>query len=99
VEAGVRQAFAEIETQLADHKAALQGERLWKRLARRRDLHERKAQPQPPDEQDRKAFLKLIRPHLERLNDFVRHELEYVVANGDLAPGELTPDDVVDATL
>src|SRR5437868_11990611 len=34
VEAGVRQAFAEIETQLADHKAALQGERLWKRLAR-----------------------------------------------------------------
>ena len=99
LEAGLHRTFTEIENQLGDHKAALRGERLWKRLARRNELRQAKGQSPSPDAGDHEAIFQLIRPHLERLSDFVSHELAYVEANGDLAPGELTTDDVVDAVV
>ena len=37
--------------------------------------------------------------HLERLYEFVRHRLAYFESLGDLAPGELAAEDVVDAVL
>ena len=37
--------------------------------------------------------------HLKKLYDFVRREIAYYEATGDLRPGELTVDDVVDATV
>jgi len=50
-------------------------------------------------ERNRRAFLALVSRHLKRLHHFVRHELRYLKAVGDLAPGTVTPDDVVDAVL
>jgi ribosome-associated translation inhibitor RaiA len=38
----IRDAFAEIERQLDVHKATLRGEHLWKRRARREELHRQK---------------------------------------------------------
>jgi len=44
-------------------------------------------------------FFETIGPHLEPLSEFVRHQVAYFEATGDLAPSELTPDEVVDDVL
>jgi hypothetical protein len=52
-----------------------------------------------PERQDRGRLLALVGQHLDRLHRFVSHEIAYLEAVGDLMPGELTADDVVDTTL
>lgn len=47
----------------------------------------------------REVFFGLVGPHVKRLYHFVRHVLAYREAIGDLQPGELSADDVVDAIL
>jgi len=44
-------------------------------------------------------FFARIAPHLEQLSDFVRHQIAYLEAIGDLPAGELAPDDVIDEVL
>jgi hypothetical protein len=44
-------------------------------------------------------FFTLVARHLEQLSDFVRHQIAYLEAIGDLTTGELTPDDVIDEVL
>jgi DNA-directed RNA polymerase specialized sigma24 family protein len=44
-------------------------------------------------------FFALMSRHLNSLYHVVRHELGYLEAVADLPPGELTPEDVVDAVL
>ena len=44
-------------------------------------------------------FFSLVARHLEQLSDFVRHQIAYLEAIGDLTTGELTPDDVIDEVL
>ena len=51
------------------------------------------------EDQQRDQFFKTIQPHLERFNQFVRKEIEYNLATGDLKSEELTPEDVVDAVV
>lgn len=51
------------------------------------------------EDQQRDQFFKTIEPHLERLNEFVRNEIEYQLATGDLKTEELTPEDVVDSVM
>jgi RNA polymerase sigma factor (sigma-70 family) len=53
----------------------------------------------PIEENKREAFFSLVTPHLRRLNHFVRHLISYAEAMGDLLPGELAPEDVVDGAL
>jgi RNA polymerase sigma factor (sigma-70 family) len=50
-------------------------------------------------ERNRRAFFALVSRHLKALHHFVRHELRYLEAVGDLTPGTVTSDDVVDAVL
>jgi RNA polymerase sigma factor (sigma-70 family) len=47
----------------------------------------------------RQEFFSQVGGHLKKLYDHVRHQLGYFESVGDLAPGELKPEDVVDATL
>jgi RNA polymerase sigma factor (sigma-70 family) len=47
----------------------------------------------------RQEFLSQVSRHLDKLYEFVRHQLGYCESVGDLAPGELKPEDVVDAVL
>jgi RNA polymerase sigma factor (sigma-70 family) len=97
-QAGVRAAFSELERQMETYKDRLRGEHFWKRLVRRDALlRKKKAAPAAPNGHE--DFFALVRPHLEKLNDFVRHVLIFAESRGDLAPGELAPEDVVDATL
>jgi RNA polymerase sigma factor (sigma-70 family) len=53
-----------------------------------------------PSEQDkREIFFSSASQYLNRLYEFVRHQLAYFESVGDLMPGELTAEDVVDAVL
>jgi RNA polymerase sigma factor (sigma-70 family) len=71
---------------------------IWKGLSNRDEL--RTNGPGSEAEQTRReSFIKLVSPHLDRLKEFVRHALDYAVANSDLPRDELTVDDVVDETV
>jgi DNA-directed RNA polymerase specialized sigma24 family protein len=43
--------------------------------------------------------MNLVRPHLEELYHFIRRELAYHRALGDLAPSDATADEILDSTL
>jgi RNA polymerase sigma factor (sigma-70 family) len=53
----------------------------------------------PFEQQNRETFFSQIRRQLKGLYRFVRHQLAYFESVGDLLPGELTAEDVVDAVL
>jgi RNA polymerase sigma factor (sigma-70 family) len=50
-------------------------------------------------QRSRELFFALVGPHVKRLYHFVRHLLGYQEAVGNLRPGELPADEVVDALL
>jgi RNA polymerase sigma factor (sigma-70 family) len=98
-EEAVRQAFVEIERQLEKHKETLSHSYLYKRPARREELRRQKAEAVPAEERERELFSTLAERHLKNLYNFVRREIAYYLAAGDLPPGEITTEDLVDATL
>jgi RNA polymerase sigma factor (sigma-70 family) len=51
------------------------------------------------EDQQRDQFFRIIQPHMEGLNEFVRSEIEYQLATGDLKSDELTSEDVVDTVM
>jgi ribosomal subunit interface protein len=53
IEVAIKDAFAEIERQLKEHKSRLRREHLWKRPARRAELREMKANAEPVEERKR----------------------------------------------
>ena len=53
----------------------------------------------PLPQRYRQAFFSLVAPHVKHVYHFVRHQLRYHEAIGDLRPGELNADEVVDAVL
>ena len=99
LEVAIRQAFAEIDSQVEPWKSSRRGEHFWKRLARRDELRNRKISAALEDLDDREGFLSLVSPYLDRLTEFVRHAFNYAQARGDLPRGALTPEDIVDDTL
>src|SRR5262249_11513626 len=94
-----REAFVEIERQLEKHKETLSHSSLYKRPARREELRRQKAEAFPAEERERELFSTLAERHLKNLYNFVRREIAYYLATGDLPPGEMTTEDVVDAAL
>jgi RNA polymerase sigma factor (sigma-70 family) len=98
-EEAVREAFVEIERQLENHKETLSHSSLYKRPARREELRRQKAEAFPAEERERELFSALAERHLKNLYNFVRREIAYHLATGDLLPGEITTENVVDATL
>jgi RNA polymerase sigma factor (sigma-70 family) len=98
-EEAVREVFVEIERQLEKHKETLSHSYLYKRPARREELRRQKAEAVPVEERERDLFSTLAERHLKDLYNFARREIAYYLATGDLPPGEITSEDVVDATL
>jgi len=98
-EEAVREAFVEIERQLEKHKDTLSHSYLYKRPARREELRRQKAEAFPAEERERELFSALAERHLKNLYNFVRREIAYHLATGDLPPGKIKTEDVVDATL
>jgi RNA polymerase sigma factor (sigma-70 family) len=98
-EEAVRVAFVEIERQLEKHKETLSHSYLYKRPARREELRRQKAEAFPAEERERELFSAVAERHLKNLYNFVRREIAYCLATGDLLPGEITVEDMADATL
>jgi DNA-directed RNA polymerase specialized sigma24 family protein len=48
---------------------------------------------------DREAFQAAARPHLDRLLTAARHDLDYYVDQGELHPGDFTPEEVAGEAL
>jgi RNA polymerase sigma factor (sigma-70 family) len=51
------------------------------------------------EQRNRENFFPLMGRHLPSLYHFVRHQVAYFEAVGDLKPGELAPEEVVDAVV
>ena len=98
-EEAVREAFTEIERQLEKHKETLSHSYLYKRPARREGLRNMKAEAAAAEERERDLFSTIAERHLKHLYNFVRREIAYHLATGDLPPGEVTAENVVDAAL
>jgi ribosomal subunit interface protein len=98
-EEAVRKVFVEIERQLEKHKETLSHSYLYKRPARREELRRQKAEAFPVEERERELFSTVAERHLKNLYNFVRREIAHYLVTGDLPPGEITAEDVVDATL
>jgi hypothetical protein len=53
----------------------------------------------PSEEHDRDQVFSLLTPHLDRLREFLRDQIAYFESAGELVPGELTTQEVLDAVL
>ena len=95
----IRAVFAELERLIDAYKSSLRGEPSWKRQSRRKQLREQKAGTAGAKQEDGGAFFSIVGPHIAALSDYVGHLLGYAEARGDLVPGEVTAEDIVDQTL
>ncbi len=95
IELVLRDAFTELARQLKKYKSQLNNEPLWQRPARRRQLRE-VTKGGDRREAQQALFRDLIKSRLKGLYNFVRREIAYLTASGELLPGQVTPDDVVD---
>jgi RNA polymerase sigma factor (sigma-70 family) len=55
--------------------------------------------PAPANQADRQRVMSMVNEHLSELYDYVRHALAAREAAGDLTPGDLTSEDVVDEVI
>jgi RNA polymerase sigma factor (sigma-70 family) len=58
-----------------------------------------RTKPVPVDQQKREQFFATVGQHLPELYDWLRHEIAALEASGDLVPGELAPEEIVDAVV
>jgi len=68
-------------------------------MARRKELHDMKAGGPEMETEAGAEFFSGVEPHMETLNNFVRHIIVSAESNGDLPKGELDPEDLVTETL
>lgn len=96
----IKEAFMEVVRQLEKHHAMLRREPLWKRRVRRKALAlAAKIKTVPLEERNRDALLNALGDHLDTLHRFAAQEIAARLAAGDLFPGQITVDDVVDAVV
>ena len=86
-----RRAFDKLRAALAAHVGERRREEFWARTSRNRPARE--AAPEP---RSRLEAVELIDRHLSDLYNFARCEIAYRLAVGDLAPSDLTPEEVAD---
>jgi RNA polymerase sigma factor (sigma-70 family) len=100
LEETLREAWTELERQLEKHKAFLRHEHLWRRPARRAQLRQGRTRATGAlTAHERELYLTLIQPHLKKLYNFARRKIAFCLATGEVLPGELTPEEVVDAVV
>ncbi|WP_457668746.1 hypothetical protein [Thiolapillus sp.] len=95
----IRQAFAELRRQVDRFKHLVRNDHLWKRPRRRARLRSLLAGDTQGDREQRKIYAELVQPHLAGLYQFIRRELAYRQAVGDLSPTDIQADEVLDAAI
>jgi hypothetical protein len=78
LEAGIREAFNEIQRQLEDHKATLRGEPHWKQIERREEI--RHMNSRTPISELPESFFDIVNPYVGRLKEFVSHVIGFAEA-------------------
>jgi len=91
--------FAELRRQVERHKHLARNDHLWKRPRRRAELRALLKAGTPEEQDLRKTYMTLVRPHLDALYQFIRRELAYHQALGDLSPADAGPDEILDSVL
>ena len=95
----LEEALKELARQAQKHAAKISGRESWKRKQRRQRLKQFKAGVQALPETTRKQADESLEPLLDKLQSYIRHELAYLQANGDLPSSYPTVDDVRDEAL
>ncbi len=95
----VRQAFAELRRQVERFKHLARNDHLWKRPRRRAQLRNQLSGSTGSDREQQKDYADLVKPHLPELYHFIRRELAYHQALGDLSPSDIRADEVLDAAV
>ena len=95
----IRQAFAELRRQVDRFKHLSRNDHLWKRPRRRAQLNSLLTGDASSDREQRKLYVELVQPHLSGLYQFIRRELAYRQAVGDLSPTDIRADEVLDAAI
>jgi ribosome-associated translation inhibitor RaiA len=98
-ESPLRAAFTEIERQLDQYKASQRGEHQWKQRVRREELRLRQIEEPPDEQRTSDALFAIVQPHVPELERFARAAVAGAEARGDLSPAELTPEELMEATL
>ncbi len=91
--------FAEVRRQLERYKHLSRHDHLWKRPRRRAELRALLKAGSAEEQDLRRSYMELIRPHLGDLYGFIRRELAYHQALGDLSPADATADEILDSTI
>ena len=99
VRLALKEAFQELERQVERYLSRRKRRDQWKRPARRERLRRLKAAVQVQPQEERRLFLDLVQQELDALRRFVRHEITYLRATGDLRPDYPGVDDVIDEVL
>ncbi|HHO69763.1 MAG TPA: hypothetical protein ENK12_12100 [Gammaproteobacteria bacterium] len=99
VRLALKEAFGELERQVERYVSRLKRRDQWKRPARRERLRRLKAAVQVQPQEERQLYLDLVQQELDALRRFVRHEITYLRATGDLRPDYPGVDDVIDEVL
>lgn len=95
----LNEAFVELERELVRHVEQLRRDALWRRNGRRDRLRRFKQAIARPVASERALYRELVLDHLAALYRFVRRELAYLEARGELEPDEPPVDEVVDEVL
>jgi len=95
----LREAFEELERQVERYLARLRRDDAWRRKERRAELRRLKAGLAEEGAPAVAGFTDLVQSELGMLEQFVRRELTYLQALGDLPPDYPTVEDIVDETL
>ncbi len=82
----IQQVTDELTRQAKRHKAHISGQQHWKRKGRRKRLQEMFSTIESMQPEVRQQAKKSITPLQPRIERFIRHELAYLRANGDLLP-------------
>ncbi len=99
LEAILREAFDDLERQVERHLARLRRDDAWRRRERRIELRRLKAALDEAGAPAGAGFADLVRAELGTLERFVRRELTYLQALGDLPSDYPTVEDIIDETL
>jgi len=96
----LEEAMKDLERQVEKHVAKISGRENWKRKQRRNRIKQYKVDlPTLVDGNTKEAVTKVIEPLLPKLDRYIKHELTYLQANGDLPSNYPTVEDIRDEAM
>lgn len=99
VHTAIENALKDLTRQAEKHVAKISGRENWKRKERRKRLKQYQAELPSLPETSQQDANQVVEPLLPKLERYIKHELAYLQANGDLPSNYPTVEDVRDEAL